>query len=251
MKISSSFDNTCNRNCNSFKGIPANPKYIPEVIGHVGKVVGDYVNVPEQKLFLATSALLFQPFIDLKFADEDKKVDSAIKSASKAIAGGLTGVTIRALFLKLTDKFIGYEDDIITSASQSLQKKPTKLNRYLFPDAVNEYAKSDPALAMLHMKQYSKTLGTLFAVLFMILFSNSKLDVPITNDLQDLIGGVVKENKSWLKSLSDVKNNRTEKIKKWFENKKNRISNLNGKIKEVFNILGKDSVNKSNGKDES
>ena len=107
MKISSSFHNIdSNQSYQSFKGVPPNPKYIPEIIGNIGKVAGEYINTPEQKLFLATAALMFQPLIDLKYAKEDQKEDVAIKSASKAMAGGFTGVLIRAVFLKITDHFV-------------------------------------------------------------------------------------------------------------------------------------------------
>ena len=67
--------------------------------------------------------------------------------------------------------------------------------------------------------KYKKTMGSIFAVLFMIIFSNKKLDVPLTNDIQDLLTGIVKEDKSFLMSLSDVKENRKEMIKNWFKNK--------------------------------
>ena len=90
------------------------------------------------------------------------------------------------------------------------------------------------------MKQYSQTLGTLFAVLFMILFSNSNVDVPLTSDLQDLISGVVKDKKSWLTSLNDVKNNRCKKIVNWFKRKKDILTKINNKTKNVIKVISED-----------
>lgn len=225
MKISNSFSHPMETGYNqSFKGISKNPVYIPSAIGKLGKVVGEYVNTPEQKLFLATTALMLTPLIDLKFADDEKKTDVAIKSASKAIAGGVTGVAIRAAFLNITEHFIGFD-------------KHNKLNQHFFPDDAIKLKENSPALANIRMNQYCKTLGTLFAVIFMILFSNSKVDVPFTSDMQDLITGVVKENKSWLKSLSDVSSARKDKIKNWFVQKKNILTKLKNKTEKVIDAL--------------
>lgn len=230
MKISSSFYNKSSDNQNqiSFKGVPQNPTYIPELLGNLGKVAGEYINTPEQKLFLSTAALAFQPRIDLKYAKEGQEVDSAIKSASKAIAGGLTGVTIRAAFLTLTKHFIGFQ-------------KHNKLNRLFMPYDAIQLRLKDPDMAQLRMNQYTQTLGTLFAVLFMIFFSNSKVDVPLTSDIQDLISGVVKDKKSWLTSLNDVKNSRCKKISNWFKRKKDIFTKIGNKTQKVIKVMNEDS----------
>lgn len=227
MKVSSSFqkENINSAKNASFKAIPNSPLYLPKVIGEIGKAAGEYINTPEQKLFLATTALMLQPLVDLKFADDDKKVDAAAKSASKAIAGGLTGVTIRAAFLKIMNKFIGYN-------------KHNKLNKYFFPDDAKQLLiEEGQALANVRMKQYQNTLGTIFAILFMILFSNSKVDVPLTSDIHDLILGMSKENKSFSKSAFDVCKNRFNKIAKWFNSGKNKIVNVTNKIKRIINVI--------------
>ncbi len=237
MKISSSFNKIGEGHSKqSFKGIPEKPIYIPNIVGKIGKVVGEYVNTPEQKLFLATTALMFQPLLDLKYADEEKRTDAAIKSASKAIAGGFTGVVIRAAFQKITEHFIGFD-------------KHNKFNLHFFPDNAIRMKENSVSMANIRMSQYCKTLGTLFAVLFMILFSNSKVDVPLTSDLQDLISGVVKENKSWISSLNDVKDARIDKIKKWFKKKNELIVKYKNKIKKVINALSDDSETKKPSED--
>ncbi len=225
MKISSSFNNIDrSKTCQSFKGIPQNPKIFPDFIGKIGKTAGEYISMPEQRLFLALTALAIQPLIDLKYADEDKKTDAAIKSASKAIAGGLTGVTIRAAFMKTAEHFIGFN-------------KQNKLNRLFFPKDAVQLREESAALADVRMKKYCQTIGTLGAIIFMIAFSNKNVDVPLTGDLQDLISGVVKDNKSWIKSLSDVSNARKEKIDNWFKEKKNSLTKIKNKIEKIGDVI--------------
>ena len=229
MKISSSFNtNDRNRNCQSFKkGVPSNPVILPEFVGKIGKVAGEYIRTPEQKLILATCALFIQPLMDLAFADKDKKQDAAIKSASKAMAGGLTGVAIRA-------------------GSQSLIAHSLKnRNTILFPTKYMDYALNHPEMADFMVNEYSKNLGAIIAIAFMIFFSNSKVDVPLTSDFQDLISGVVKNNKTWLKSLSDVANARKTKIKNWILKKKSKLDIIKDKIIKIFNIIIEKNVPES------
>lgn len=234
MKISSSYNNKYNNSLSptSFKGIPPKPHFMPNVIGKIGKLAGEYVSMPEQKLFLATTALMFVPLIDLKFAEEDKKTDAAIKSASKAMMGGLTGVIIRAAFLKFMDKFVGLGKYNFFSV-YLLPPKARDLNAKL------SAAKKEAEKLVLskRVKQYNQTMGTLFAILFMTFFSNSKIDVPLTSDMQDLLSGVIKENKTWLKSLADVSKARKEKINNWFQNKKKKLSIIKDKLIKIVFVI--------------
>lgn len=251
MKISSSFDNTNNK-CSkqSFKaGIPKKQVFLPNAVGTAGKVVNDYIGVPEQKLFMAATALIFVPMIDMMYADEDKKVDSAIKSASKAIAGGITGVTIRALAIKLFNDIITL-DNITDKANPTLKDKIKMVaNKFLLPPKAildKEEAKKIGSAAVQaaqklkiekQLKQYNQTLGTLVAIIVMSLFTNSKIDVPLTSDLIDLISGVVKDKKSWGTSFNEVTTARKNKIKQWFENKKAGIKKTKAKATKIFNIM--------------
>ena len=239
MKISSQIKNINNKtNMQSFRAIPTNPIFMPEVLGKLGKAVGEYVSVPEQKLLLATSALMFHPLIDLKYADEDKRTDAAIKSASKAIAGGITGVTIRAAFIKFTNKYIGFD-------------KQNPFNRlYFYPTKASELRDLKPTLADLRMKQYTATLGTIFALLFMSFFSNSKVDVPLTSDFQDFISGITKENKTWSKSLNDTYQARKTKIINWFMVKKKYIDKIANKGKKIINVIADKDNNENSTKKE-
>ena len=233
MKISSFPDNINSRKRNTtFGRIPPNPVYIPEVIGKIGKLAGKYIDSPEQRLFLALGTLMFKPAIDLKFAKEDKKVDSALKSTSKALAGGITGVTIRAVFLHIANKYIGYE-----YINDRFKEKATKLNRFFLPRIPLEDKLNYPEIVKLNMQKYTNTIGSLFAILFMVLYSNSNIDVPLTNDIQDVLSGVVKNKKSWLQSIGEVSTARKNKFINWFKNKKDFIERIIKKTKDVINIL--------------
>lgn len=227
MKISSSFNNKQRNNIpQSFKGVPPTYKKIPETLGNIGKLAGEYVRAPEQKLFMATTALMLVPLIDLKFAEEDKKVDTAIKSASKTIAGGITGVSIRAACVSLAKSLIGFEPH-----------KTSKINMHLLPKAAIDLYNIDPAKAKVRLNSYIETLGTLAAIAIMIGCTNSKIDVPLTSDLQDLLTGVVKKDKSWLESFTEVKNKRVEKIKAWANKWKSRLDTTGDRILKAGQIL--------------
>ena len=236
MKISSFPDNINSRNTRpSFGSIPPNPVYIPEVIGKIGKFAGKYVDSPEQRLFLALGTLMFKPALDLKYAKEDKKVDTALKSTSKALAGGITGVTIRAVFLHIANKYIGYE-----YINDRFKEKATKLNRFFLPRIPLEDKLNQPEIVKLNMKRYTNTIGSLFAILFMILYSNSNIDVPLTNDIQDILSGVVKDKKSWLQSIGEVSKARKNKLINWFNSKKNFIEKIISKTKAIINVIQED-----------
>ena len=220
MNIHSKYTDKCSYQ--SFKAVPPVYKKIPECIGNVGKYVGEYINAPEQRLLLASSALLFQPLIDLKFAEEDKKVDSAIKSSSKAIAGGITGVAIRSAFIKMAEYCIGPKSIDKNGKHPLITKAIDFINQNLYPleNQRLRLRKENVSLANYKLKQYNKTIGTLAAIIFMLTFSNSKVDVPLTSDIQDLLTKVIKEKKPWSKSFAEVATERKEKTKKWFAKKK-------------------------------
>ncbi len=235
MKIGSSFDNKIKYNCSrTFKGLPPNPKYVPEFVGKAAKMAGEYISMPEQKLLLTLASVALLPLIDLKFAHEDKKVDAAIKSTAKPIACGFTGVTIRAAFIALAVKAIGFGNN-------------NRLNNDFMPKAARKLYQTEPLKAKKMLMQYKIALGTLFAMIFMIFFSNAKIDVPLTSDLQDLISGVVKENKSWLQSINDVKNNRLQKIKNWLNKKKQFFDKIKSKLSKLNTVMKEDEPHKTGG----
>ncbi len=230
MKVTPSFQNiNIQKAAKTLKGKLPKQIVLPEPVGAVIKRAGNYISTPEQKLFLAASTLMIAPFWDLKFAEEDKKIDTAIKTASKAIAGGITGVAIRGGFQYYTKKSLKPASD-------------TFFNNCFYPQAIYRILNTEPELARIRLDQYGKTMGTLFAVLFMILFSNSKMDVPLTSDIQDLISGVVKDDKSWLSSLADVSKSRKGKIEDWFKQKKNKLISIKNKITAIAEIIKADDT---------
>lgn len=230
----------------SFKALPTNYKTIPKGLVKLGQYVGEYINSPEQKLLLATSALMFQPLVDLKYAEEDKKLDTSIKSASKAIAGCLTGVPIRAFFIGLMKHFVQPKDLDIYFDKSKVKKLSDKIRVLLYP-LQNLDLRSDPTRlveADVRLRQYNNTMGTVLAILFMLAFSNSKIDVPVTSDIQDLLTKVIKEKKSLSKSFSEVATERKAKIDSWLNTKKTKINSFFGKTKKIADVVNDKSDTK-------
>lgn len=242
MNIHSKYTDKCSYQ--SFKAIPPVYKKIPEIVGNVGKYVGEYISMPEQKLLLASTALLFQPLIDLKFAEEDKRVDSAIKSSSKAIAGGITGVPIRAFFIWLANYCIRPKDQLKCVEHPIIQKGVNVIQQNLFPLKNQKLRQENVPLANFKLGQYNKTIGTLAAIIFMFAFSNSKLDVPLTAFIQDFLTKVVKEKKPWSQSFAEVCADRKQRVKAWCANKKNNIDNVISKSKKIVDIIKQKPVDK-------
>lgn len=251
MKISSSTNMNGNNNkCQSYKGTPVKPIVIREIFGDLGRNVGANIGAAEQKLILASTAVLFRPLIDLKFAEEDKKVDSAIQSASKAIAGGITGVAIRAFFIKLAEKLIKlrgevFEDKLkrkIYSADEIIALKEkygnyiSKTSLLLLPKKVDQTNITEPIKAAHQKAQYAKSLGGLVAVLVMAFYTNTAWDAPLTEDFIKFFNGVIKEKKSPLESLTTVVQDRHKTIKNWFENKKQKATKQINKINHFLKL---------------
>lgn len=304
--------------------------------------VGNNFSTPEQKLIVATTATVLRPLMDLKYAEEDKKVDAAIKSTSKAIAGGLTGVAIRKFFITFTNKTIKLPTvfapnaEIKASQSQILEtlKKEGKanykilhknrINKLLMPqniinslvekeelksainklsekkelkdivdklitkkefediadkilqkeknknnaeklleieneikkifdklieeckvkDIINKLAIKEEVWDFVeklakkknlenipqNLKKYNNALGGLIAVLVMTFFTNSKIDAPLTSDFQDIITGIVKDNKSAEDMIKEVAGKRYSNIKKLAGEKRENIKNSQKKL---------------------
>lgn len=313
---------------NSFKGVSARKIF---------EFVGNNFSTPEQKLIVATTATVLRPLMDLKYAEEDKKVDSAIKSTSKAIAGGLTGVAIRKFFITFTNKVIKLPEvfapnaEIKASQGQILEVlkeegkanykilHKNRINKLLMPQNIinslvekeelksaidklsekkelkdiadkitvnkkfeeladnilqkgkikndaNEILKKEKEIKKIfdelieeckvkdiinklaikeevwdfveklakkknlenipqNLKKYNNALGGLIAVLVMTFFTNSKIDAPLTSDFQDIITGIVKDNKSAEDTIKEVAGKRYSNIKKWAGEKRENIKN--------------------------
>ena len=241
MKISSYCNNKITQRNISFGGFPANvprkPVYLPEWFGEAGKWAGEYIGVPEQKLFLAASAFILQPLIDLKCAQEDKKADTAVKSASKALAGGITGFTIRAFLQKYMNDKLGLDDcGYIKSASF--------LNKYFMPSDAVKMTKINMARARIRIKRYNTVLSSIAAILIMAFITNEKIDVPLTGDFQDLFNGIAKDNKTWGQSIRDVARARYEKIKMRADRLFDILRSAWDKSKRIFRIIREDNSEK-------
>ncbi len=217
--------------------------YLPDRVGNVAKWISQYVGLPEQKLFLAATAFLFQPAIDMKFAEEDKKSDVAIKSAAKALAGGITGVAIRGLSEQFFKNRIG-----ITKTGK---RKANWVNDIFFPMKCFEDLKIEGFIEYdRNIKKYCTTLGNICALITMIGVTNEKIDVPLTSDFQDLFTNVARDNKTWENSLDTVITSRKNKIKRGINDKINFFKRLKDKIRRIKDIIEEDDI-KTNGKNKN
>ena len=239
MKISSFPNNINNFNNNeektSFKS-SSSVIYLPNVVGEVGKFIGEYVGIPEKKLIQNTTALFLQPHFDLKYGEDEEKTDIAIKSASKAIAGGITGVTIRAAAISFFQRKINFD-----TLNKSI------INKLLLPEKAEEMYRKSKCLANTRLKMYNETLGTIASIAIMTLFTNKNIDVPLTAFFQDIIGGVVKENKTWSRSIYDTCEEKRRKIESWAKDKEAKTLERKDKIQRIVKIIKSETAKESRG----
>lgn len=144
--------------------------------------IGKNVSSPENRLILGVSALMSQPFIDLrnKKVDEETRKVSACRTVAKIIAGTLTGVLVRAGCIKAIDAFTMLPNAINASTK-------FKSLRCLFtPDAYITGVLKD-------LSQYKKSLGTLISLAVMTV-TNFVVDAPLTKFLTNKFVAKVKEN---------------------------------------------------------
>ena len=122
-----------------------------------------FVSVPENRLIIGVTALASQPFIDLYNQDVDRKtrVFSCARTIAKNFVGMVTGVAIRAGFIKLAQKY------------SEVEKTDVKSVRKLFTPSEALSSKTHA------YTQYRNTIGTLLAVVGM-LFTNFLVDAPLT-----------------------------------------------------------------------
>lgn len=122
-----------------------------------------FINVPENRLLIGVSALATQPFIDLynKDTDEKTRLVSCARTIAKHGVGLVTGVAIRAGFIKLAKNY----SVIGSHGIKPIKKIFTPSNA--ISDKTHAYT------------QYQNTMGTLLATAGM-LFSNFLIDAPLT-----------------------------------------------------------------------
>lgn len=168
--------------------------YMPDIVGEFGKFVGQHVSVAEKKLIQNTAAACIQPKVDMIFGEEDDRVDIAIKSVSKSIAGGITGFLIRVAIIGTFNKNLTFDEN-----NKSLVRK------YFMPKQALLMSQSCHLNETFRrMKTYNETMGTIISILIMSTFTNKNIDVPLTRTFEELIGGVVKSNKTWHRSAYDI-----------------------------------------------
>ncbi len=234
-----------------------NVMYFPDKVGKLAFYTGTYVGTPESKLITGTLCAICQPLIDMAFAPEDKKVDSAIKSSAKSIAGTLTGVSIRKLFIYLCRKNIkmaergdkGFVENEFLMAKNiftRLFRPRFILNQMKYLNRPTSYTYHGRRLMdrdeiyyiyQRQLDKYNNFLGASLALVTMVLFTNSAIDVPLTSDIQDLLSKIIKEKKNFLTSVGEVCNERKDKIINWFKDRKKDLLKIKGDVVSIKNII--------------
>lgn len=244
-----------------------NVLYFPDNVGKLAMYTGTYIGTPESKLITGTLSAICQPLIDMAFAPEDKKVDAAIKSTSKSIAGTLTGVSIRKLFIYLCKKNIkmagpgdkGFVDNEFLMAKniftrlfrpRLILKQMKYLNKPTSYTYHGQRLMDREEIYYIYQRQldkYNNFLGASLALVVMVLFTNSAVDVPLTSDIQDLLSKIIKEKKDFLTSAGEVCNERKDKIKNWFKDRKNDGLKIKGDALLIKDIIKPYFRKKENG----
>jgi hypothetical protein len=133
--------------------------------------VGQKISSPENRLILGVSALMSQPFIDLKnkHVDEDTRKVSAARTVAKIIAGTLTGVIIRYGCIKAINSFSK------APVAEVINSKFPRLQTLFTPSIAFEDVTTN-------LKKYRESYGTLLALVVMT-FTNFLIDAPLTKHL--------------------------------------------------------------------
>lgn len=146
-------NNNNSYNSPSFRGFTVGPK-AAKALDKIGAMQS-----PSQRLIFGASALALHPVLDKlnPWVDEETRDTSARRSAAKAIACTVTGVTIRELCILSTNALLNNEN--LTS----------KLPKYMLKDK----------------NHTAGVIGTLMG-LGIMMFTNFIIDVPLTNKLTNL-----------------------------------------------------------------
>jgi hypothetical protein len=163
--------------------------------------VGQKISSPENRLILGVSALMSQPFIDLKnrHVDEDTRKVSAARTVAKIIAGTLTGVAIRYGCIRATNSFCKIPTEEILKSKHARWKT-------LFTPSI---AFKNTAI---NLKKYKEAYGTLLALVVMT-FTNFLIDAPLTKALTN-------------KFVAKIHKHDELKAQKDTQNKEKRVNNV-------------------------
>lgn len=148
--------------------------------------LGEDFNSAWQRGVSGATALLTQPFFDLrnKKVDEKTRQTSCARTTAKIIAGTLTGVGIRELFIKASAYFtqnIETDKHLVDIGKKTVDKirkasefKP--IEQCLLPEQLKNTAD------YLSIKKFRGSVGTFVAVAVMV-FTNFLIDAPLTTFL--------------------------------------------------------------------
>ena len=157
---------------NMYNHLPSMQVSKEKVIDRVA-YIGKKWSSPHQRAILGVTALVMQPYIDWKNKSVDEKTRkvAVARTVAKIIAGTLTGVALRAGFIK------GIAAMSTTAAEIPANAKPftKKLKQCLTPKNLDPSNKD--ALA-----QYRNAMGTILSLGAMI-FTNFLIDAPLTKFL--------------------------------------------------------------------
>ena len=155
---------------------------------------GDFSSV-HQRVAIGTSALLFQSLIDYnnKDVDKDTRIVSAIRSATKAVIGTVTGIIIRGAFIRMSNLKYAKKDasgKMIKEAGKIVLDQQ-KLDK-TFGSALRAMKLSQKNVTE-SLERIPSVIGTLLALVAMIA-SNFLVDAPLTNLLSDKLETVVNKH---------------------------------------------------------
>ncbi len=154
----------------------------PETIQQCKKLL--HMSSVGQRIVIGSTALAFQPIIDLKNKKVDKRTReiSAVRSIARAFVGTATGLVVRGGCIKLAEicSKAGKAFDFTVTEKQA--SKLTKMGR----QAVKSLAEATPD----QIKGYAGVMGTIVA-LGVMLFTNFLLDVPLVNSMQNFLADKV------------------------------------------------------------
>ncbi len=142
--------------------------------------IGKKWSSPHQRAILGVTAIAIQPYIDWKNKNVDEKTRkvAVARTCAKIIAGTLTGVALRAAFIKGIAAMSKTAAEIPANAGNFSKK----FKQCLTPKNIDPANKD--ALA-----QYRNAMGTILSLVAMI-FTNFLIDAPLTKFLTNKFIGI-------------------------------------------------------------
>lgn len=159
------------------------------------KWIGEKISTPENRLILGLTALMTQPFIDLRNKDVDKetRLVSFARTMAKILIGTATGVSIRRGWIEIVKatSHVGTKGQKIKYKYKRFGKEKIKeivikpWRKIFTPDKEEVKAENTHAY-----KQYQNSIGSLLAI-FTMMCTNFLIDAPLTKALTNAINGQI------------------------------------------------------------